>query len=169
MKYVCGRPFDTEYGHHTPGDVVEQAPLFANLPVLVSAGLLYPYSPDEGYEYLPPHLFSATNTRAEVIAKIEGDRSAQEMTDLPFFGEIPEEITQAHREAVLQLLARDAVLAQAARNLLGDERFEATRKAYLSKDQDAEPTQDQPALQPAKSTTTQTSTAKKTAANPKEK
>lgn len=76
VKFICGRPFDSEYGHHDPGEEVTQAPQFQLLETLVHAGLLYPYAPDEGYDFLPPHLFSILNTRQEVEQQMEGDPAA---------------------------------------------------------------------------------------------
>lgn len=107
IRYVAGRPFDTEYGHHEPGKVVLDAPKFPNLEVLVSAGYLYPYAPDEGYEYLPPHLFTGVQTREEVMAYLAGDESQYVMRNAEFEGYTPPEFAVAEHEARMQTVLRD--------------------------------------------------------------
>ena len=100
VKFICGRPFDTEFGHHDPGEIVEEAPGFNMLESIVRSGLLYPYAPEAGYDYLPPHLFSDTRTRQEVLDQIKGD-STMTVRD-PFRdenGAKPEPMLQAEREA----------------------------------------------------------------------
>ena len=99
VKFVCGRPFDTEFGHHETGDVVEQALGFNMLESIVRSGLLYPYAPKEGYDYLPPHLFNDVQNRQEVLDRIEGDKTVT-VRD-PFRddkGSKPEPMLQAERE-----------------------------------------------------------------------
>lgn len=116
VKFIAGRNFDTEYGHHEAGTVVEDAPKFPNLDVLVSASFLYPYAPDAGYAYLPPHIFNSVNTREEVEAKVAGDTTpysaARGVANVQYPGGKPEVVEQAEREAELQHKARALVLAQ---------------------------------------------------------
>ena len=73
VKYIAGRDFDTSYGHHEYGKVITEATKFENLDVLVAMHYLYPYAPEMGYEYLPPHLFNDVQTKVEVKATLEGD------------------------------------------------------------------------------------------------
>jgi len=100
VAFIAGRTFQSEYGTHEAGTVVTQAPQFPNLDVLVSAGLLHPYSPGNGYDYLPPHLFSETNVLAEVEAFIAGDPTpdVEQYQD----GIVPEVVIEAEQQAADQ-------------------------------------------------------------------
>lgn len=73
VKYIAGFNFKSEYGQHLTGEVVEQAETFQNLEVLVSNHFLWPYAPEEGYDWLPPHLFNHVQTETEVRTALEGD------------------------------------------------------------------------------------------------
>lgn len=73
VKYIAGVTFQSEFGVHEAGSEVEEAPLFSNLQVLVDSHFLYPYAPEEGYAWLPPHLFAAVRTRQEVLDAMKGD------------------------------------------------------------------------------------------------
>lgn len=73
VKYIAGITFQSEYGVHEAGSEVPEAEKFANLQVLVDAHFLYPYAPEEGYDWLPPHLFNTVRTRQEVLDKMAGD------------------------------------------------------------------------------------------------
>lgn len=101
VAFIAGRTFQSEYGMHEAGTIVPEAPKFPNLDVLVSAGLLYPYSPDNGYEYLPPHLFRDTNLRSEIDAWLQGDTTSIKVEQFPN-SEKPEVVLQAEREAEVQ-------------------------------------------------------------------
>lgn len=115
VKYIAGRNFQTEYGDHTAGDVVEEAPQFPNLEVLVSAGYLYPYAPEAGYAYLPPHLFSSADLKEEVLAKIEGDQHSKRGT-VQYPAGKPETVKQSERDAEIQSGVYGEIARQAARN-----------------------------------------------------
>src|SRR6476620_2770800 len=79
-EFIAGKDFDTEYGHHEAGSVVKEAHKFYNLDVLVSGGWLFPVVPDEGYDTLPPHLFSLVITRQEALDAINRDNSHEVLT-----------------------------------------------------------------------------------------
>lgn len=116
VKFVAGRTFQSEYGTHEAGTEVEEARLFPNLDVLVSAGFLYPYSPEDGYSYLPPHLFSSVNTYEEVIAKLRGDHQSVggQVEQFPY-GK-PDEVLEAERQAEVQEASYPLILRAAAEN-----------------------------------------------------
>lgn len=97
VQYVAGRNFQSEYGFHPAGSIVKEARQFQNLQVLVDAKVLYPYAPERGYEYLPPHIFNSIALKEEVMAKLEGER----MKNPSHFqgGRKPEAMVQAEREA----------------------------------------------------------------------
>lgn len=101
VAFIAGRTFQSEYGTHEAGTIVREAPKFPNLDVLVSAGLLHPYSPGNGYEYLPPHLFTETNLKHEIEAFIAGDPTPSAVPQFPD-GEKPEVVLQAEKEAEQQ-------------------------------------------------------------------
>lgn len=86
VKYIAGVTFQSEYGTHEAGSEVKEAEKFANLQVLVDSHFLYPYAPEEGYAWLPPHLFTAVRTRQEVLDAMAGDPTGPhikfEKTDL---------------------------------------------------------------------------------------
>lgn len=73
VRYIAGVTFQSEYGVHEAGSDVPEAPGFWNLDSLVDNRFLWPYAPDDGYAWLPPHLFNAVKTRDEVKATLEGD------------------------------------------------------------------------------------------------
>lgn len=75
IAFVAGRTFQTEHGTHEAGTVVKEALEINNLDVLVSAGFLLPFSPADGYDYLPAHLFSHTNLREDLLDHFAGDDS----------------------------------------------------------------------------------------------
>jgi hypothetical protein len=110
VKYIAGVTFQSEYGEHEAGSVVEQAPGFPNLEVLVDNRFLWPYAPDEGYDWLPPHLFNSVKTMDEVKAALEGDphgtrRVPQWPTksdDTTEEGQKPAQVAQAEFEAEQQ-------------------------------------------------------------------
>lgn len=104
VKFIVARPFDTEYGHHDVGEEFKEARAMYNLDVLVSAGFVYPYStePADGYNYLPPHLFSIVMTRQEAEEKLEGDPSGLRGVAQHPESPKPEVQLQAEREAEMQ-------------------------------------------------------------------
>ena len=65
--YIVGRPYLTVDGWATPGEPAsEEVVSSGNLYALISAGFVYPYVPDKGYSYLPPHMYNAVRTYQEV-------------------------------------------------------------------------------------------------------
>lgn len=65
--FIVGRPFKTGDGWCWPGEPApDEVTTSANLYALVSSGFLYPYVPDKGYAYLPPHLYNAVRVYQEV-------------------------------------------------------------------------------------------------------
>src|SRR3954462_15925807 len=110
-QFMVGHTFDTEYGHHEYGTVFKEADKIPNLDVLVSAGWLYPFVPDEGYAQLPSHLFSYVMNQAEAEAKIRGDKSLRVSQ---YQGEDkPEVVKQAEQEAEQQPAFRRMVVEAA--------------------------------------------------------
>jgi hypothetical protein len=85
VRYIAGVTFQSEYGVHPAGSDVPEAPAFWNLDSLVDNRFLWPYAPDEGYDWLPPHLFNEVRTRDEVEALLKGDphgsRAVQQFPD----------------------------------------------------------------------------------------
>ena len=75
IKYICSRPFQSQDGQHWPGETVN-VKNFPDVQLLVQSGFLIPYSPKDGYDYLPPHLWTYTHLRQEAQAIIDGDPSA---------------------------------------------------------------------------------------------
>ena len=119
VAFVAARNFQTEYGVHEAGTIVEDAPKLWNLDVLVSAGFLYPFSPSQGYAYLPSHLFSGTNLREEIIAKFEGDPSfsVEQFPDT----ETPQIVLEAEKQAEVQSEVYEEILVasrEAQRNAI---------------------------------------------------
>jgi len=114
VKFIVARPFDTEYGHHDVGEEFKEARAMYNLDVLVSAGLLYPYSPNDGYDYLPPHLFSIVMTRAEADAALKGDPSGQRGVHRFPDSPKPDVVKQAEVEAETQERLYPQLMAAAA-------------------------------------------------------
>jgi hypothetical protein len=116
VKYIAGQTFQSEYGVHEAGSVVEEAPGFQNLEVLVANRFLWPYAPDDGYAWLPPHLFSAVKTREEVKAVLVGDpKGSQRVPNWPDEdnpeedGTPPAEFSQAEFEGEQQLAIREDI------------------------------------------------------------
>lgn len=107
VKFLAAKPFQTEFGEHQPGDVVKQAKDFFNLEALIRSGFLYPYAPEDGYAYLPPHLFSELQTRKEALAKIEGDVAAQRASDYEQPGPVKLAERQAEQQHDMYQLIRD--------------------------------------------------------------
>ena len=108
VKYLAGVTFQSEYGVHEAGTVVKQAEKFPNLEVLVSAHYLWPYAPEKGYEWLPPHLFNDVRTMKEVKAALAGDASGARAVP-QFRGEKPQEFKTAEAEAEAQVIIRAAI------------------------------------------------------------
>lgn len=113
VKFMAAKTFQTEFGTYTAGDEVKDARKFRNLEVLVRAGFLYPYAPDKGYEYLPPAIFSAVQTKAEAKAKIDGDPSAKRNVDY----EQPEVVKTAEKTAERQYEAYQLIRDQGDKKL----------------------------------------------------
>ena len=119
VKYIAGVTFQSEYGTHEAGTVVEEAPSFQNLEVLVDNRFLWPYAPDDGYEYLPPHLFNSVRTQEEVKAELEGDpkgtrrvpRWPTASDDPTEEGDPPQQVEQAEWEAEQQEVIREQIRA----------------------------------------------------------
>lgn len=163
VKYIAGRNFQSEHGEHTAGEVVDVAPQFPNLEVLVSAGYLYPYAPEAGYEYLPPHLFSSADRKEEVLAKIRGDQHAAAGT-VQYPGGKPEVVQTAERDAEIQSGVYGEIARQAERN-----KAEAlTRESTRQDDETLEQTQARRSRRPLDEQTAQPA-AKKAAATPAKK
>lgn len=99
VKYIAGVTFQSEYGTHEAGSHVKEAEKFQNLVTLVDAHFLYPYAPDGGYDFLPPHLFNDVRTRQELLDYLEGDPVNKHTTDQFPGGEKPEVIKLAERDA----------------------------------------------------------------------
>lgn len=116
VKFIVNRPFDTEYGHHDVGEEFKEAWQIYNTEVLVSAGFLYPYAPGNGYDYLPPHLFSLVSRKEEVEAKMAGDPSGERGVDQFPDSPKPDVVKQAETEAEIQQKLYPQLLAQAAAN-----------------------------------------------------
>jgi hypothetical protein len=148
VAFIAGRTFQTEYGTHEAGTVVKEAPLFPNLDVLVSAGLLHPYSPGNGYEYLPPHLFTDTNLKSEIEAYMQGDTTPSATPQFPD-GEKPEVMQVAEREAEQQEELYEALKRRPAMKVADDTRTqappEAVNKPSVDKDEAAKKTAAKPA------------------------
>lgn len=118
VQYIAGVTFQSEYGVHEAGTVVKEASQFANLEVLVSNRFLWPFAPDEGYDWLPPHLFNSVKTMDEVKAALEGDphgtrRVPQwpDKDDPTKEGQKPAVVAQAEFEAEQQPVIRAKMLA----------------------------------------------------------
>lgn len=120
VKYIAGITFQSEYGVHEAGTVVEEAPAFQNLEVLVSNRFLWPYAPEEGYDWLPPHLFNHVKTHEEVKAALTGDpKGTQRVPNWPDEdnphedGTPPAVVSQAEFEGEQQLAIREDIKATA--------------------------------------------------------
>ena len=116
VKYIAGVTFQSEYGVHEAGSEVPEAPGFQNLEVLVSNRFLWPYAPDDGYDWLPSHLFSAVKKREEVEAILVGDPKGKHT--VPQFpsredpneeGPKPAVVSQAEFEGEQQLAIREDI------------------------------------------------------------
>lgn len=95
--YIAGVTFQSEFGTHEAGTQVEEAAQFNNLQVLIDSNFIYPVAPDEGYGYLPSHLFRHINVKEEVMAKLKGAMNPN--PDHFQDGKKPESMLQAEREA----------------------------------------------------------------------
>jgi hypothetical protein len=104
--------FQSEYGVHEAGTVVEEAPGFWNLESLVGNRFLWPYAPDQGYDWLPPHLFNSVKTMEEVQAALAGDPSATKPVE-QYPGGKPPVVEQAEAEAENQEIIHAALKAAA--------------------------------------------------------
>jgi hypothetical protein len=113
VKYIAGVTFQTEYGTHEAGTIVEEAPGFWNLDSLVDNRFLWPYAPNDGYDWLPPHLFNSVKTMDEVRAALAGDPSATKPVEQFPDGEKPPVIQQAEAEAENQDIIHAALKAAA--------------------------------------------------------
>jgi hypothetical protein len=113
VTFVAGKNFQSEYGTHEAGSVVEEAHEFQNLQVLIDSGFVYPYAPAEGYGWLPPHIFSSVALQEEVMAKIEGQ---QFLGREQYPNGKPNEVLQAEAEADAQ--------QEVYRKLRGDDKRE---------------------------------------------
>jgi hypothetical protein len=120
VAYIAGQTFQSEFGVHEAGSVIpnEEAEQFGNLQTLIDNRFIWPYAPDEGYDWLPPHLFNDVKTMDEVKAILEGDPMGQR--SVPQFpdpedptqeDEAPEVIQQAEDEAEQQDVIRDKIKA----------------------------------------------------------
>ena len=138
VRFIAGRDFDTEFGHHEYGEEVPEAPQISNLDVLVSAGFLHPYVPEQGYQYLPAHLYNYLNTKAEVESKLVGDTTPHAAMQNPQYpGGKPEVVKQAEAEAEQQVILREQVRLQheqmAERRAQQDAKREAAKAAVAKK------------------------------------
>lgn len=118
VQYIAGITFQSEYGVHEAGTVVKEAEKFQNLGVLVDNRFLWPFAPEEGYDWLPPHLFNDVRLMSEVRALLEGDPSGTRA--VPQFpdpedptkeGVPPQEVHQAEFEAQQQEVIREQMKA----------------------------------------------------------
>ena len=105
VKFIAGVTFQSEYGVHEAGSEVKEAMKFSNLQVLVDSHFLYPYAPDNGYEFLPPHLFNAVRTKDETISVLEGDPSGTRAVVAPK----SDLLDKAEAEAEAQNMIRDQI------------------------------------------------------------
>jgi len=118
VAYIAGQTFQSEFGVHEAGSVIpnEEAESFGNLQVLIDNRFIWPYAPDEGYDWLPPHLFNDVKTMDEVRAVLEGDPHG--VRSVPQFpdpedptqeDDTPEVVLQAEDEADEQVVIRDKI------------------------------------------------------------
>jgi hypothetical protein len=105
VQYLAGVTFQSEYGVHEAGTVVKEATKFQNLASLVDNHFLWPYAPDAGYEYLPPHLYNSVQTMDEVKAALEGDPYGKRSVE-QFPNGKPEVVARAEFEAEMQPIIR---------------------------------------------------------------
>lgn len=118
VQYIAGVTFQSSYGVHEAGTVVPEAEKFENLGVLVANRFLWPFAPEQGYEWLPPHLFNDVRLMSEVQELLAGDQHASR--PVPQFpdpedpnseGVPPQEVLQAEFEAQQQEKIREQVRA----------------------------------------------------------
>lgn len=97
VVFIAGQTFQSEFGVHVAGTEVEEAKEFQNLQVLVDNNFLYPIAPEEGYAYLPPHLFAYIDVKEATMAKLKGalNPNPDHFQD----GKKPESYLLAEREA----------------------------------------------------------------------
>lgn len=120
VAYIAGQTFQSEYGVHEAGHVIptEQAETFPNLQVLVDNRFVWPYAPEQGYDWLPPHLFNDVHTMDEVKAVLEGDPHGSrpvpqfpDKDDPTQEGDKPQQVQQAEDEAEAQDVIREQIKA----------------------------------------------------------
>jgi len=104
VKYVAGLTFQSEYGVHEAGSEVKEAEQFPNLEVLVSNHFLWPYAPDEGYDYLPVHLFGSVERLEEVKAHLDGDPTPHSQHEKPVQLEQSEKEAEAQTEIYAKIM-----------------------------------------------------------------
>lgn len=104
VTFLAGRPLKVNGNEYEPGDEVPQVDL-DTIPAIesyVSAGYLYRVVDEEGYNKLPPHLFHTVQTRRELEAQLENDRSFEEpVEEAQAVGEASDETQLANRQAEL--------------------------------------------------------------------
>jgi len=112
VKYIVGRPFTSEEGEHTTGEEIPArlAESWRYLEAFVDTGLLYKVY-GEGYDRLPPHVFTAVRTKEEALAAIEGDQS---FVSAQNEWEKTPQMEQAEKEAEVQEQLHQLVLDHAA-------------------------------------------------------
>jgi len=105
LEYIVGRPLtvgDTDFapGDDLPQEYVEQIPLLESF---VNAGYLYRVHPEQGYDRLPPHLYTTVVTRKEAEAIIEGDPGVTAVIDAnQVAGRRSDVQVTAHKQALVQ-------------------------------------------------------------------
>ena len=93
IRYLAARPFKLPEGDMWPGDEID-ASTVPDIQLLVQAGFVVPFAPNQGYSHLPPHLWTYVQRKTDADAKLAGDPSArrgavvpQEQTDNPVIQE----------------------------------------------------------------------------------
>lgn len=82
IKYMASRPFKTEDGEVWPGDDIDASKV-PDIQLLVQAGFVVPYAPNQGYSKLPAHLWTYVQRKTEAQAKLDGDSSARRGAAVP--------------------------------------------------------------------------------------
>lgn len=71
MKYLVGKSFKSHLGWHHAGELLpKEGETWQVLDSLIAASFVYPYVPEDGYDRLPPHVFSAVVTKQEALGYI---------------------------------------------------------------------------------------------------